>query len=82
MKFNSVAEVERDIERYLAEHPNATDSLDGIQSWWLRRERNESTLELLREALERLIAGGTVAMRTLPDGKTVYSSAHRRNETR
>lgn len=63
----------RGIERYLEQHPNAADSLEGIQRWWLGRQRYaEDTLKVER-ALERLIAKRIVARRILPDGKAVYS---------
>ena len=63
----------RGIERYLEKHPNAADSLEGIQRWWLIRNRYaEDTLKVER-ALERLIAKGIVVRRILPDGKAIYS---------
>jgi hypothetical protein len=63
----------RGIEHYLKQHPNAADSLEGIQHWWLFRHRYaEDTLQVER-ALERLIAEGVVVRRILPDGRAVYS---------
>jgi hypothetical protein len=63
----------RGIERYLEKHPNAADSLEGIQRWWLiRHHYAEDTLQVER-ALERLIAEGIVVKRILPDGRAVYS---------
>ena len=63
----------RGIERYLEKHPNAADSLEGIQRWWLIRHRYaEDTLQV-EQALELLIAKGIVVRRILPDGRAVYS---------
>ncbi len=62
----------RGIERYLKNHPNAADSLEGIQRWWLRHRYAEDTLQVER-ALELLIAEGIVVKRILPDGRAVYS---------
>jgi hypothetical protein len=63
----------RGIEHYLEKHPNAADSLEGIQHWWPVRHRYaEDTLKVER-SLELLIAKGIVVRRILPDGKAVYS---------
>ena len=63
----------RGIERYLEQHPNAADSLEGIQRWWLARQRYAENALKVERALERLIAKGIVVRRILPDGKAVYS---------
>ena len=61
------------IECYLEQHPNAADSLEGIQRWWLARHRYAEDALKVERALEWLIAKGIVARRILPDGKAVYS---------
>ena len=47
---------------YLAEHPNAMDSLTGIAKWWLERQRVRVSVEALSRAVDRLVARGSLEM--------------------
>lgn len=67
-----IVEIARQIERYLAAHPNAADSLEGILRWWLTRQRYEDSAQQVRRALEQLLQQGTITTRMLSDGKTLY----------
>lgn len=55
-----VSNVAQEIEHYLESHPQAADSLEGIASWWISRQRIRSELEVVRAALERLSYAGIV----------------------
>jgi hypothetical protein len=68
-----VQAIARDIEAYLAVHPDAADSAEGIQRWWLASTLTEESLDQVRAALERLAAAGRVTRHVLPDGRVVYS---------
>ncbi len=46
------------ILRYLADHPQATDTLEGIAEWWLLRQQIRVAVERVAKALRRLIAEG------------------------
>jgi len=54
-------EIEQAVLGYLAEHPRAMDSLDGIAEWWLPRRRLRVELEALRRVLDRLTERGVLA---------------------
>ena len=69
---DDIVEIARQIERYLAVHPNAADSLEGILRWWLTRQRYEDSAQQVRQALERLLQQGTITTRVLSGGKTLY----------
>jgi hypothetical protein len=70
-----VASIAEDILHYLAKHPSAADSFEGISQWWLVRIRiEEATLEIQR-ALDRLVQGGLVVKDTLPSGQCLYRRA-------
>lgn len=69
---DEVVAIAREIERYLADHPHAADTLEGIQRWWLREQRHPAS-QLVR-ALERLEARGAVSRNSVA-GKTIYSAA-------
>lgn len=62
----------REILSYLAEHPQAQDSLEGVMQWWLlEREIRRWTVEV-RNALATLVAEGLVRERIVRGGKTLY----------
>ncbi|MEO8062528.1 MAG: hypothetical protein ABI821_07250 [Pseudomonadota bacterium] len=68
------AEVERIagvIERYLALHPNASDSLTGITRWWLEGIEPPAP-ERVEAALQRLVARGRLIRTTLAGGSPGY----------
>lgn len=70
--MNTIAE---EIARYLSEHPDAADSLDGIRQWWLPRLRLQEAIAQIEEALEELVERGVVVRQDMPDGTVVYRRA-------
>lgn len=68
-----VQAIARDIEAYLAVHPYAADSPEGIHRWWLGSTRTAESLDEVRAALEWLTAVGRITRRVLPDGGSVYA---------
>ena len=65
------------IEAYLACHPEAADSEEGIARWWVRSGGLEPTVEDIRKALQRLITFGVLRAARTPDGRQVYGMAPR-----
>jgi DNA-binding transcriptional ArsR family regulator len=51
-------EVARAILRYLAEHPQAMDTLEGITEWWLIRQQIRVEVRLVAGVLRRLTESG------------------------
>jgi hypothetical protein len=68
-----VAGIAHAIERYLAKHPNAADSVEGIRRWWLMRQRYEESAQQVQEALEQLLRAGIINKRVLSDGQVLYT---------
>ncbi len=66
-----------DILKYLRDHPQARDTLDGILDWWLLRERYRQKRTLVQQALEHMVEQNLVARTTNPDGVTIYEAAPR-----
>lgn len=60
-----------DILAYLRTHPQASDSLDGIVSWWLPA-RFAAAREAVLASLDYLVANGLVERTRLVDGTIVY----------
>ena len=56
-----VSSVAREIEQYLAAHPQALDSLEGIATWWVLRQRIRTEVGLVQAALGQLMAAGVVS---------------------
>ncbi len=60
------------IEAYLAAHPAAADSEQGIAQWWLPAMGVEVPFEQVCEALEELRQRGAISRTTLPGGRAIY----------
>lgn len=74
---DDIAEVAEAILRYLAEHPRASDTLDGIVHFWLQSHYSPMRVMSALNALQRR---GLVATRPLAaarSGQTVLYSAVR-----
>jgi hypothetical protein len=57
---------------YLARHPQAQDTLEGIVQWWLLEQRLYRTTSEVRTALEALVAKGQIVARQGRDGRIYY----------
>jgi hypothetical protein len=68
-------EIAREVEAYLASHPEGVDSVDGILRWWLPRVRLEETSAELQRALNLLVERGTLDCFEVPGGRVVYRRA-------
>ncbi len=66
-------EIERSILAYLQSHPQAADTLHGIVSWWLPRQRYESGCLRIERALGALVARGKLRRNQLPGGEVLYA---------
>lgn len=53
-------EVAADILGYLAEHPQAMDTLEGIAEWWLMRRHIRMNVTMLAQVLRRLTERGVL----------------------
>ena len=74
---DEVLTLARDIEDYLAAHPRATDSLEGITKWWLARHHYERAYESVQAALDYLVWKQVVS-KQVTAGKAVYAYAPKR----
>lgn len=75
MTDSSSAEEEwaiRLIERYLARHPDASDTLDGVVRWWLTRQCYEEAQAVAEAALATLVQRGVIRARRGKDNRIIY----------
>ena len=56
---------------YLAEHPQAQDTVDGIMQWWLSEQIKWSKAEI-QAAIDELIADGLLLEHGAADGQVRY----------
>jgi hypothetical protein len=63
---------------YLAVHPDAQDTLEGIVEWWLLEQKITVQTNRVREALEGLVAEGLIVERLDVEARSLYSLNRRR----
>ena len=80
----SVSETARAILDYLRKNPDARDTLDGIVQWWLPEQKLRPRIATIKEALDQLIASGSITEHKGKDAQISYritSRALRQPET-
>ena len=66
------AQVAGDVLDYLAAHPDAEDTLEGIIEWWLERQEIIRHTGTVKAAVDDLVARGLVIERKGHDARTFY----------
>jgi Tfp pilus assembly ATPase PilU len=61
-----------DILAYLAEHPGADDTLEGIVHWWVLEQKIKRLTIGVEIALSKLVAQGLLLEHSRKDGRTHY----------
>lgn len=69
-----------DILAYLAEHPEAEDTLEGIVHWWLLEQKIKNLTAGVEAALDKLVAQGLVLEHRRKDGRIHYRLNRRKAE--
>jgi hypothetical protein len=60
------------ILRYLREHPEAQDTVEGIMVWWVSERAIKNWLPKVRRSLAALVARGYLEKRKTADGRLFY----------
>ena len=71
-------EVAGAIVRYLAEHPDAADTDQGIAEWWLPTMGIDVTTDEVQRSLHLLQELGVVEAQPCAGGSVIYRAAGRR----
>jgi hypothetical protein len=66
------SQVQRGILNYLAQHPHAKDTLQGIIEWWLVDSRPTPGVADVREALDELVQRGWILVTKRSPSNTLY----------
>ena len=64
--------LEREVLRYLVEHPSAADSIEGVRLWWLRH-LGQASEPLLQTVLDQLLKRGWLVTRGDRPESKIYS---------
>lgn len=72
MPPNDQSDLERKLLRYLVDHPDARDTLEGIAKWWLLEQEIREEKTKVQEALAELVAKGLVVEERMEDGRRVF----------
>lgn len=68
-------ELSLQILSYLADNPEANDTVEGIEQWWLLEQRIREERARVERALSELAAAGLVSASRGADGRTRYRLA-------
>jgi hypothetical protein len=72
---NRPDEIANTILSYLREHPDAGDTLEGIDQWWIQARKREVPVEVIHAALRSLVHQSILTERRTRDGETIYRLA-------
>ena len=64
------------ILQYLADHPRAIDTVDGVRQWWIGSDLCLPPHERVAAALKRLVIDGVLERRAVPRGGSIYRARH------
>jgi hypothetical protein len=68
----TVRETSYEILSYLAENPDAQDTLEGVVEWWVFERKLRSRTSLVEQALARLVSKGLVIERKGADARSRF----------
>lgn len=71
-KGEPIEEAARKILCYLAEHPTAADTTEGILQWWLLERTIVEEKETVQRALDRLVEQGLIVAVQSADARRHY----------
>jgi hypothetical protein len=72
-----VGELANEIREYLAENPDAADTVEGILQWWIVQRRLLRGIPAVGRAIERLVDEGFLEEVKTADGRSIFRAAHR-----
>ena len=68
------------ILRYMEEHPQAKDTIEGISQWWLAHEGGRYRLTEVERAMSRLVAEGLIVANKRKGSARCYGANPRKLE--
>jgi predicted transcriptional regulator len=65
---------------YLIEHPDSSDTLEGIAQWWLLEQRIKPRIAMVKEAVDELVGMGLILQCQTQSSQIYYRVNPRSNE--
>jgi len=75
--FSGKNKVACEILSYLAKHPQASDTLEGIVEWWLIQQKIEYQTKVVRDALAELVERGLIVKEVTRDSRVHYRATEK-----
>jgi hypothetical protein len=79
--FPDRSRIAQEILAYLAERPDARDTLEGIIQWWLLDRKIRYQVDAVKESLNELVAQGLIMEKRRGSHPTLYGINKRRKKT-
>ena len=76
-KHSSLCSPASEILEYLAKHPDAQDTIDGIVRWWVLDSYLRKGVPRVERTVARLVKQGFLEEKLSPDGKIFYHVSSR-----
>ena len=67
--------VQHEVFQYISEQHDACDTIEGVVTWWIYKQRLKIGRDTIQRALDALVADGKLRTHTMPGGRTLYVSA-------
>ncbi len=80
LSFPDKSSIAHEILSYLAEHPEAKDTLEGIVHWWLLEQKIKHQTAIVKEAIAELVAKGFILEHTTADSQIHYRINRHKHE--
>lgn len=80
LSFVDKYQIAHEILAYLAEHPEANDTLEGITEWWLLERKIRYQAKLVKEALTELLENGLILQHRNGDSQVHYQTNRSKGE--
>lgn len=65
------------IQRHLERSPEASDTVRGIQEWWLPAQHRDRSLHDIEQILWAMVADGRLLVSTVGDGTVLFARGPR-----
>ena len=72
-----VLDIAASIRRYVHDHPDAADSIDGIHRWWLVPALRDEAPRRVEAAVAQLVRERVLRQVVQEDGRVIYSSGQK-----
>jgi Fe2+ or Zn2+ uptake regulation protein len=70
--FRKRETIEKMILSYLEQNPDATDTIEGITNFWMKRQNTEIAISKVSHTLEKLVKKGHIKVFQSLDGTLYY----------